>query len=149
MAFSLDNIRSKILTSIHGRRLGMDVNEFLCGQKDIRKVVTNATSDTTGTNIPNHGFHTVATTTDDVWTLTDPIPGVSVVIATATTSTGDHAIVPAAATILSTNGTAGSSIIMNGIGAEITLRGLSTAVWMASRGGSTLATGATVVISSD
>jgi len=148
MATTLANLRAKILTSIHGRRLGLDPDEFLVGQKDIRKVVTNATSDTTGTNILNHGFHTVATTTNDVWALTDPVPGVAVTIATATTSTGNHAIVPAAATIISTNGVAGSSVIMQGIGASVTLMGISTSQWMLSATGGSTTAGATVVVSS-
>lgn len=148
MAISIDTIRNLIVTSIHGRRLGLDVNNFLAGPKDLRKAVTNATSATTATAILNYGVHTVATTTDDGWTLTDPLPGVEVTIGTATTSTGTHAIVPAAATIISTNGTAGSSISMQGVGAFIKLMGISTSQWLVtSRGGSTTA-GATVVISS-
>lgn len=148
MAFTLQQLRNVILTSIHGRRLGMDPNQFLVGQKGVRVPVANATSDTTGTALVNHGFHTVATTTNDVWTLEDPTPGCEVEIATITTSTGNHAIVPAAATIVSTNGVAGSSITMQGIGAWIKLIGISTAQWaVTSRGGSTTA-GATVVVTS-
>ncbi len=148
MAFSLEKIRSKILTSIHGRRLGIDPDGFLAGPKPLRKQVTNATSDTTGTNLANHGVHTVVTTTNDVWTLADPVEGVSVKIGTVSTSTGTHAIVPAAATIVSTNGVAGSSISMQGVGAYIEMVGISTAQWLVtSRGGSTTA-GATAIVSS-
>lgn len=130
MAFSLEQIRNQIFTSIHGRRLGLDKDGFLAGPKDIRSPVTNATSDTTGTVLLNHGMHTVATTTNDVWTLQDPVPGVQVRIATSTTSTGNHAIVPAAATIISSNGTAGSSITMTRHGAFIELTGISTSQWI-------------------
>ena len=148
MAISNEELRNKSQTSVRGRRLGIDANDYLVGPKENRVAVTNATSDTTGTAILNYGFHTVATTTNDVWTLVDPTPGVAVRIATATTSTGNHAIVPAAATIISSNGTAGSSIIMQGVGAHIELMGISTSQWVvSSRGGSTTA-GATVVISS-
>lgn len=148
MATSLEQLRAAVLNSIKGRYLGLDVNSFLVGVKDLRTAVTAATSDTTGTAILNYGTHTVVTTTNDVWTLTDPVPGTRVRIGTASTSTGNHAIVPAAATIISTNGTAGSSITMQGVGAFITLEGISTSQWLVtSRGGSTTA-GATVVISS-
>jgi len=148
MAISLQTLRNSILTSIRGRRLGLTPDETLVGPKDLQKAVTAATSDTTGTAILNYGFHSVVTTTNDAWTLTDPLPGVAVEIATASTSTGTHAIVPAAATIISTNGVAGSSISMQGIGAHLRLVGLSTSQWLVtSRGGSTTA-GATVVISS-
>lgn len=130
MAFTLEQIRNQIITSIHGRRLGLDKDGFLAGPKEIRTPVTNATSDTTGTVLLNHGVHTVATTTNDVWTLQDPVPGVCVRIATSTTSTGNHSIVPAAATIISSNGTAGSSITMTRHGAFIELTGISTAQWI-------------------
>lgn len=148
MAITIQGLASKILTSIHGRRLGIDPDGFLVGSKPIRHQVSNATSDTTGTNIPNNGFHTVSTTTNDTWTLTDPVAGCEVTIQTATTSTGNHVVVPADATIVSTNGVAGSSVIMQGVGAGITLRGISTSQWiLTSRTGSTTA-GATVVVSS-
>jgi len=150
MAFSLENIRSKILTSIHGRRLGIDPDGFLAGPKPLRQQVTDATvaSAAAGTNLANHGVHTVVTSTNTEWTLTDPIPGVAVRIGTNSTSTGNHAIVPAAATITSTNGVAGSSITLQGIGASIELMGISTAQWLVtSRGGSTTA-GATAIVSS-
>lgn len=132
MAISLESIRNKILTSIRGRRLGFDESDFLAGPKDMRKAVSAATSDTTGTTLVNYGFHTVSTTTDDGWSLQDPVPGVAVRIATATTSTGLHAITPAAATIVSTNGTAGSSITLVGAGSFIELMGISTAQWIVS-----------------
>jgi len=149
MAKSLESHRSNIQTSIHGRRLGLSQDDVLLGAKGLAGAVTNATSDTTGTALAGYGFHTVSTTTNDVWTLSDPIrAGLEVKIATATTSTGNHAIVPAAATIVSTNGVAGSSIIMQGVGASVTLLSLSTAAWtLSSRTGSTTA-GATVVVSS-
>jgi len=128
MAQDLNTQRNKILTSIHGRRLGIDHQGFLIGSP-ARGQVTNATSDTTGTAIPNNGVHSVITTTDDGWTLTDPQPGCEVTLMTGSTSTGTHAITPAAATIVSTNGVAGSSISMAALGARITLVGLSTASW--------------------
>ncbi len=130
MAFSLDQLRRRILTSIHGRRLGLDHNEFAVGPKGLRVPITDATSDTTGTALPNHGLVSVVTTTDDVWTLTDPLPGCEVTLFTGSSSTGVHAIVPAAATIVSSNGIAGSSISMGGAGASITLAGISTAAWI-------------------
>lgn len=130
MAHSIENLRSEGITSIHGRRLGLDVNGFLVGAKPVREQVTNATSDTTGTNLTNNGIHTVVTTTNDVWTLTDPVPGCRVFIGTASTSTGIHAIVPAAATIVSSNGVAGSSISLTGLGDSISMVGISTSQWM-------------------
>lgn len=132
MALTLESIKKKIRTSIHGRRLGLSHDDYLCGPKDTIRPVTNATSATTATALLPYGMHTVVTTTDDTWTLTDPPhAGLEVKIATNSTSTGTHTISPAAATITSTNGVAGSSIVMNGLGDRITLVALSTAEWMA------------------
>jgi len=148
MAKSLESHRSDIRTSIHGRRIGLTHDDYLVGQKEFKRAVTNATSDTTGTNIPNYGFHTVVTTTNDTWTLDDPTPDTEVTIATNSTSTGNHVVLPDNATIVSTNGVAGSSMILQGIGACARLIGISTAQWLlTSRGGSTTA-GATVAVSS-
>ena len=130
MATSLETLRDKILTSIHGRRLGIDPDGFLVGPKPVRRQVSNATSGTTGTAIPNNGFHTVSTTTDDTWTLTDPVPGCKVDIGTVSTSTGTHTVSPVAATVVSTNGVAGSGIALNGLGDVISLIGISTSQWM-------------------
>lgn len=132
MAFTLEAIRRKIRTSVHGRRLGITHDDFLCGPKDVLSPVTNATSDTTGTALLPYGMHTVVTTTNDTWTLTDPpYAGCEVSIATNSTSTGTHTITPAAATITSTNGVAGASIVMDGLGDRIRLVAISTAAWMA------------------
>jgi len=150
MAFTLENIRSAIHVSIKGRKIGITArNSFLAGPPAMLHPVSNATSDTTGTNLAPYGLHTLATTTDDGWVLTDPPrAGLKVKLATLTTSTGSHAVTPAAATIVSTNGVAGSSMTLQGIGAAIDLISISTAQWLVtSRGGSTTA-GATAVVSS-
>lgn len=132
MAFSLQDLRSKILTSIRGHRLGFDKDDFLVGVKGTRVPVTNGTSDTTATALLNHGFQTVVSTTNDTWTLTDPVPGMATRIAVGSSSTGLHSVVPAAATIISSNGSAGSSIILSGPGAYIELTGVTTAQWIVS-----------------
>lgn len=131
MAISLEQVRDKILTSIYGRRLGLDKDDYLCGFKSQRVAVSNATSDTTGTALAPYGVHTVTTTTDDGWRLTDPpAPGVVVRIATGSSSTGLHAVTPVAATIISSNGVAGSSMTLAGAGAYIELTSITTAQWI-------------------
>ncbi len=140
MAQTLHTIRNKIKTSIHGRRLGLTDAEMLAGVKDIQMVVTDATSDTTGTNLPNHGLVSVVTTTNDSWILTDPIPGVSVQIVTGTSSTGIHTILSDSATFNSSESSTGESVVLTGGNAGMTLRGLTTAIWVAtSRIGTTAA----------
>jgi hypothetical protein len=138
MAQTINNTREKIKTSIHGRRLGLDHTERLAGVKGTRKALTEATSATTGTALPNHGFVSVVTTTNDTWTLTDPEIGCEVMILTGTTSTGVHTITCAAATILSSVSSTGPGVTLTGAGAGFHLVGLTTALWgVTSRIGTT------------
>ena len=129
MAQSIADIIGKMKTSIHGRRLGLDQTGRLTGALGTRKVVTEATSDTTGTALPNHGICNVVTTTNDTWTLTDPEVGCEVAILTGSTSTGVHTVTCAAATILSSVSSTGPGVTLTGSGAGFHLIGLSTALW--------------------
>jgi len=129
MALSLEQIRQTMQTSVHGRRLGIDPNDFLIGSKDIVGQVTNATSSTTATTLPNYGYNSVVTTAGDTWTLQSPKVGVKVWIGTASASTKTHTITPTGATVYSTNGIASSSIVLHGPGAFIELVGLTTSKW--------------------
>ena len=138
MALSLETIRDRIRTSIHGRRLGLDGNDQIAGIKGMTRPVTDATSATTGTALPNYGINSVVTTTDDSWTLTDPYVGAEVTLMTGSSSTGIHTITCAAATIRSTNGIAGANVVLTGAGACVNLVGISTAIWaVTSMAGST------------
>lgn len=130
MAKSLEQIRQTVQTSVHGRRLGLNPTDFVVGPKDLQKQITNATSSSTGTALDGYGYHTVVTTTNDTWKLSDPVvPGIEVSIQTGSTSTGNHIISPVAATIRSSNGQNSSSITMLGTGAAITLVAHTTAKW--------------------
>ena len=143
MAQSLDTARALMLTSVHGRRLGIDFNEFLVGVISVRQVVTDATSDTKGTLLPNHGLVSVVTTTNDTWTLTDPDVGVAVKLVTGSSSTGTHTITAQAAVIHSTNGIEGVSVLLSNRGAYATLMGLTTAAWVLTSRGSTVVSSVT------
>jgi len=138
MAQTLQNIRAKTRTSIHGRQLGLD-RDFLGGIKDHRRVVTDVT--TAGTVIPNHGFISLQTTKSSVAaTLASPEPGVSVWLGMATVGTTNSWIVTSAstaATFISTAGTADTKITFTGVGAQTQLMGVSTALWIQMGGAST------------
>ncbi len=139
MAQTLQNIRAKMLTSIHGRRLGIDRTEFLTGVKAIRCVVTDIT--TSGSVLPNHGFVTLGASTNATpATLESPETGVGVDIAIIAASTGTWVVTSAstAATFTSSEGTADTKITFNGtVGANVSLMGISTAVWVLLAGQST------------
>ena len=135
---TLESLKNRIIKSIHGRKLGFGPNDELIGPACLALGVTSATSDTTGTALPNDGIVSVVTSTNDTWTLTDPYPGAEVTLMTGSSSTGIHTVTCAAAVIYSTNGIAGANVVLTGAGAAMTLYGLSTAVWMVkSRAGST------------
>ena len=127
MAQTLDAARKLARTSIHGRRLGLDHDEFLVGVKGIRKVVTNATSSTT--TVPNHGHVTLNSTNAHTWTLTDPEIGCEVSFSITSTSTLLMTVTPAAATFATSGGTTGLSMILQGGGTGVTLIGLTTGLY--------------------
>lgn len=141
MAQSLNTIRNdKIRTSVHGRRLGIGHDEELVGVTGIRKVVTDATSATTGTELPNHGLVSVVTTTNDTWVLSDPYPGCEVTLVTGSTSTGTHTVDVSPAVIYSTNGIEGDQVLLSAAGAFCKLAGLTTAAWVLTSRASTAVT---------
>lgn len=69
MTQSLQTIRNNILTSIYGRRLGLNPSEFLVGPKDLVKVTqfigssTNSSASSTGTALNNYGITALAVAT--------------------------------------------------------------------------------------
>jgi len=117
-----------IITSIHGRSIGLDgEGALLVNQRPSAR--TAGTSDTTGTELANNGFVSVITTTDDTWVLRDPVPNALVTLYTGSSSTGVHSINLNNSVAYSTVGIAGSTVVLTGPGASITLRGLTTAIW--------------------
>lgn len=131
MALSITTIRNNILTSLYGRRLGLDTLGALRGHVGEVQPITDATSDTTGTNITGYGFTTVDTSTDDTWLLDNPIPGMFKHIYTGSTSTGIRTIKRKDNTfaIQSSANSTGTTIIAQGGGLMLTLFGVSSALY--------------------
>lgn len=138
MAISLTTLQNQIQTSLFGRRLGLkrlvssDANSAaLVGVNTIQEPVTDATSDTTGTNITGYGITNVDTTTDDTWLLDNPIPGVRKVIYTGSTSTGIRTIKRKDATfaIRTSANSTGTTIVAQGGGLTLELFGLTSAIY--------------------
>ena len=131
MALSLETIRSQALTSIHGRRLGLNINDALVGPVGMVLPITDATSATTATNITGYGWTTVDTSTDDGWLLDNPIPGMTKVIYTGSTSTGIRTIKRKDNTfaIQSSANSTGTTIVAQGGGLTLTLFGVSSALY--------------------
>lgn len=130
MAISLESIRDKAGTSIHGRRVKIMHDDMLGGFKGVQTNVVSATAASTGTNLPSYGYITIESSAAKTHKLEAPTPGVKVEFSSITTSTLVRTISPVSGTIISTNGVVGSSFTFNGLGDSIGLVGISTAKWM-------------------
>lgn len=129
MADTLEDMKGQIQTSIHGRRLGIDPDDFLVN-KGVRSGITAATSATTGTALPNYGVVTIDSTSGDSYSLTAPKAGCQVRIAVISTG-GTQTITPASGTIMSSGSSTGGSITMvGGSQASIDLLGVSTSLYV-------------------
>jgi hypothetical protein len=132
MAQSLDTLRSQILTSLFGRRLGLDQKEFLHGPKDLRLVVEEI-STTAATSALPYGLTRVLTSGSSQtgsYTLQAPEPGVMKLLSLASTSTGGQQFTATNATIYSASaGTSSAVVNLFSPGAAVTLIGETTAVW--------------------
>lgn len=143
MAQSVNDLRSKILTSIYGRRLGMDANEFLVGQKDIKKAVLDLTTGSTATALNNYGQVNIVASSlgtsaaGAAFLLSNPEAGVDVSICnvnanSSAASPGSTALTllrPSTAfVILSSEGSTMTTINLTP-GSNIVLHGLSSALY--------------------
>lgn len=154
MAQSLETLRNNRITSLYGRRLGLDSDETLVGVKGLKEVVQDLTSASTGTSVNNYGTVVARisgsmTTATANFLLSNPIPGVDVRLCYAQTSqaatagsTGIAFSRPSTAFyIQSSDGSTGVAVLLTQ-GSACTLRGLSTDAYMFVRHGTS---GAVVV----
>lgn len=157
MAQSLETLRNNAVTSLYGRRLGLDKDETLVGVKGVKSVVQDLTSASTGTSLNNHGVVNIAgsslLTSAQVFLLSNPIPGIAVTINNVRSNTtggssGSTALAinrPSTAFyIRSSEASTGVAILINE-GGSITLTGVSTDAYQASggRGVAAVVSGAT------
>lgn len=147
MATTLEQLRSAILTSIFGRRMGLDSNNYLVGPTDFRNQIEDITS-TNATTVSGFGLTRILTSGSSQGpvqhTLPLPIPGVQKIIALQTTSTGSYQFLAAAggSVLAASDGTTKALVNLIGQGGSITLEAVSTLIWMAvgSAGGVTYTT---------
>ncbi len=155
MAQSLEEIRSANLTSIYGRRVGLNARDFLGGPKDIKKATQAigilagalSTVSTTGTQILNYGITSLAVATaaattgssydtaelHGVYSLAAPEPGVEKVIYTSSMHSTMLISVQFSTGVTALNTSAGSTfggLSFNAPGQWVRLIGLSTAKWL-------------------
>lgn len=140
MAITLEAIRNQILTSLYGRRLGLDSNEFLVGARSMRQQVTELTSASTNQTVTYNGVTIVnatsaVTSATNTFNLPSPIPGASFTICSGvngTTSTQGSTTIaftmPASVTMQSSD-SPGARTVMLPFGTAATLTGVSTALY--------------------
>lgn len=155
MAQSLETLRSSLLTSIFGRRLGLTPDEYMAGAKSMKLAVVDLSSASAAQALPSYG-HVVArisgsitTATQPAFTISNPVPGVDVTLNYAQTSqaatAGSTALAFIRAStafyIQSSDGSTGVAVLLTQ-GSACTLRGLATDLYQFIRHGTS---GAVVV----
>ncbi len=141
---TLEGMRSNVLDSIKGRKLGLSPEGYLQGQLTVREVVGNVTDGTTLLStgaapvLTNYGFTLVGSTltsgstgssgTGGYFTIADPVPGVRKVLLCP--STAPAVVASTAALIGSTAGSTYSQVTIQQ-GGSVELLGISTALWRA------------------
>lgn len=112
---------SRMRTSLHGRRIGLDGDNMIVGPPALKAGVTTGT---TGGNVPAHGVTVLNATAASTYTIDEPIKGVHKIIAvTAATS---QAIKTAAATFVTTLGSSFRRLTFTTTGDGVVLAGIST-----------------------
>lgn len=131
---------TKILTSIFGRRLGLQrlttaesggsrKEEFLVGPDDFRVCVS--TAETTSTNLQAFGYSMNLGTSagsSAVYTLEPPIPGVRKLLVSSTAN-GPVYVNLSGAQLISSAGSTHATVKLSTLGNPVELFGLTTALW--------------------
>jgi hypothetical protein len=132
MASLLESLKSAIKTSIHGRRLGLDSNDYLVGPPALRQQVEDIDA-STGSSASPHGVTRSLTSGSSVtssYTLQSPIPGVIKTLTLQSTSTGGSQFTATNATIYTaSDGSSAAVVNLYAPGAAVQLLGESTSVW--------------------
>lgn len=135
MAQSIETIRSALLTTIFGRRMGLDAAGYLGGVLSVKEAVEDIQT-TVPTTLLAYGISRVLTSGSSQGptqhNLPAPVPGVTKRILLNSTSTGSQQFLstPNGGSIfLATAGTTAGVVNLVGPGGGVTLVGLSTSVW--------------------
>lgn len=133
MATLLEALRSKIRTSIHGRRLGLDDSDYLVGPKAFREQIEDITT-TAATSASPFGVTRVLTSGSSQtgsYTLQAPVPGVTKTLALNSTSTGGQQFTATNATIYTASaGTSAAVVNLYAPGASVQLQAVTTDRWI-------------------
>ena len=149
MAFTLETMRNNILTSLYGRRIGLDKDDFLLGHKGHRMPITEDVSGLgasaviagvgTGTSVENYGMTRIVSSagstanTGFAFTVQAPKAGVRKIIYQYGASTSAHVFGFSGSAVVQGGSltSAGSTMIsLFKQNAMVELLGISTAIWL-------------------
>jgi hypothetical protein len=143
MAQSLETLRGTNITSIWGRRLGLQFDETIAGAKELKLAVEDIVS-TVPTTALAYGVTRILTSGSSQGpvqhNLPAPIPGVRKIIVMNTTSTGSYQFLSTgngAAILAASDGTTKGLVNFIGQGGVMQLVGLTTAIWAVTAQNST------------
>jgi hypothetical protein len=129
---ALSNLAGRWLTSIHGRKLGLDGDNYLVGHSGDRMPLENSTAAST---LANYGISVLSGTTSTGWTLNAP-PSVGarkVIINNSSDSTATLSIVRSSSasgvTFLGSTAAGGVRINLLNNGSAVDLVAISSAIW--------------------
>lgn len=129
---ALSDLRGRWLTSIHGRKLGIDHDGFILGHSGDRMPIENSTAAST---LANYGVSVLSGTTSTGWTLNAPpaVGATKTIINNSSDSTATLSIVRSSSgsgvTFLGSTGAGGVRINLLNNGAAVDLIAISTAIW--------------------
>ena len=133
-AVSRENLRNAMITTMMGRRAGMDVRGYEVGEEDTRLPVDVITTTAQSSLLPN-GFSIIACTvaSSAVYTLQNPVAGIYKQITQITTSTGTatngqaNIQFGATANIVTSAGSSFNQCSLAGIGHTLSISCVTTA----------------------
>lgn len=134
MSYSITTLRSQRKTSIYGRRLGLDANDYLVGPLSVRTEIEDQAS-TAGTSMIPHGVTRILTSGSSqcgIYPLQAPVIGVTKRIVLQSSSTGCQLVKASGSALFygCSVSTIGSTVInLLGRGAEVTLHAVSSIAW--------------------
>lgn len=134
MAYLLETLRAQRKTSIHGRRLALDKDDYLVGPADLRTQVEDQQS-TAGTSMPPNGITRILTTGSSqcgIYPLAAPVIGARKKIVLMSSSTGCQLVKASGSALFygCSVSTVGSTVInFLGRGANVTLEAVSSIAW--------------------
>jgi hypothetical protein len=128
----LNTLRNQYLTSLYGRRAGIDPNEYEIGPKDFRVQIENILT-TAATTLSNFGITCLGCTvvSSAIYTLQGGAPGVQTkqIVQTSSSTLGYVIQAGSSVTFLTTGGSSFNQMTFACIGATQELIALSSLTW--------------------